>query len=282
VTPEVGTPRWPLHPPPSAGEALTSWVARLAALYGMTPGYLLRHCLGEASALLDDPRADDLDFDPPAGILQALAERTGTDPGVARLTTVAGWVPWLADTLDPCDGQEAFDTYVRQDSVLLAPGEAGRSPVPHWLPWIPVRDQQWRIDLVACPACAGDPARGTSLLAMLPIMTTCGEHGCRLQTEVAVRLAALDRDPEPPPPVPGPVVAMDRLTFEGLTTGIVTLPGRLVHVGLWLRVLRTLLDEVSMAASRVSTRSAATLARVALAAIAVIVPLSRRVICPPW
>jgi hypothetical protein len=54
---------------------------------------------------------------------------------------------------------------------------------------------------------------------------------------------------------PGPVVAMDRLTFEGLTTGIVTLPGRLVHVGLWLRVLRTLLDEVSMAASRVSTRS---------------------------
>jgi hypothetical protein len=203
VTPEVGTPRWPLHPPPSAGEALTSWVARLAALYGMTPGYLLRHCLGEASALLDDPRADDLDFDPPAGILQALAERTGTDPGVARLTTVAGWVPWLADTLDPCDGQEAFDTYVRQDSVLLAPGEAGRSPVPHWLPWIPVRDQQWRIDLVACPACAGDPARGTSLLAMLPIMTTCGEHGCRLQTEVAVRLAALDRDLEPPPPVPG-------------------------------------------------------------------------------
>ncbi len=232
MTPEVGTLRWPLHPPPSAGEALTSWVARLAALYGMTPGYLLRHCLGEASALLDDPRADDLDFDPPAGILQALAERTGTDPGVARLTTVAGWVPWLADTLDPCDGQEAFDTYVRQDSVLLAPGEAGRSPVPHRLPWIPVRDQQWRIDLVACPACPGDPARGTSLLAMLPIMTTCGEHGCRLQTEVAVRLAALDRDPEPPPPVPGPVVAMDRLTFEGLTTGIVTLPGRLVHVGL--------------------------------------------------
>lgn len=35
-----------------------------------------------------------------------------------------------------------------------------------------------------------------------------------------------------------------------------------VHVGVWLRLLRTLLDEVSMAASRVSDRSAATLARV--------------------
>jgi TniQ len=135
VTPEVGTLRWPLHPPPSAGEALTSWAGRLAALYGMTPGYLLRYCLGEASALLDDPRADDLDFDPPAGILQALAERTGTDPGVARLTTVAGWVPWLADTLDPCDGEEAFDTYVRQDSVLLGPGR--RAAAPCELPILP-------------------------------------------------------------------------------------------------------------------------------------------------
>jgi hypothetical protein len=257
-----GVRRWPLHPPPSAGEALTSWVARLTALYGMKPGHLLRHCLGEASALMEDPRADDLDFDPPAGILQALAERTGVDPGVVRLTTIAGWVPWLADTLDPTEGQGVFDTYVRQGSVLLAPGEAGRSTVPHWLPWMPVHDQQWRTDPLACPACVADPARGTSLLGMLPIMTTCGEHGCRLQTEVAVRLAALDPDPEPPPPVPGPVVAMDRLTFEGLTTGTVTLPGRPVHVGVWFRLLRTLLDEVSIAASRISARSAATLAKV--------------------
>ncbi|MBV9857734.1 MAG: TniQ family protein [Streptosporangiaceae bacterium] len=92
--------RWPLHPPPSPGEALSSWVARLASPYGMTPGYLLSHCLGGASALLDDPQADDLDFDPPAGILQALAEQTGTDFGAVRLTTIAGWVPWLADTLE--------------------------------------------------------------------------------------------------------------------------------------------------------------------------------------
>ncbi len=262
MTPVTSARRWPLHPRPPAGEALTSWVARLAALYGMTPGYLLRHSLGEASGLLDDPRADDLNFDPPAGILQALAERTGIDLGVVRLTTIAGWVPWLADTLDPTEGQEAFDTYVRQHSVLLAPGEAGRSTVPHWLPWIPAHGQQWRTDLLACPACAADPARGTSLLAMLPIMTTCGEHGCRLQSEAAVRLAALERDPVPTPPVLGPVVAMDRLTFEGLTAGTVTLPGRPVHVGVWFRLLRTLLDEVSMAASRVSARSAATLARV--------------------
>ena len=54
---------------------------------------------------------------------------------------------------------------------------------------------------------------------------------------------------------------MDRLTFEGVATGMVTLPGRPLHVGVWFRLLRTLLDEVSMAASRVSARSAATLAK---------------------
>ena len=163
--------------------------------------------------------------------------------------------------MEPYDGPEAFGAYVRQYSVLLAPGEAGQNPVQHWLPWIPMR-QQWRTDLVACPACAAGPDRGTSLLSMLPIMTTCGEHGCRLQSEIAVRLAALDPEREPPPLAPGPVVAMDRLTFEGVTTGRVTLSGRAVHVGVWLRLLRTLLDEVSLAASRVSARSAATLARV--------------------
>ena len=73
----------------------------------MPAGHLLRHHLGEASELLDDHQAADLDFDPPPEILQALAERTGIDLGEVRMTTIAGWVPWLADTLDPYDGQEA-------------------------------------------------------------------------------------------------------------------------------------------------------------------------------
>ena len=66
----------------------------------MPASHLLRHHLGDASALLDRPAAGDLDFDPPAEILEALAERTGIDLGVVRMTTIAGWVPWLADTLD--------------------------------------------------------------------------------------------------------------------------------------------------------------------------------------
>jgi hypothetical protein len=175
VTP--GGQRWPLHPPPAPGEALTSWLDRLAALYGMPASPLLRHHLGDASALLDRPEAGDLDFDPPAEILRALAGRTGTDLGVVQMTTIAGWVPWLADTLEPYDGQEAFDSYVRQHSVLLAPGEAGRNTVPHWVPWIRAHEREWRTEARVCPGCIAAENPGASLIAALPVMTTSASTG---------------------------------------------------------------------------------------------------------
>ena len=47
------------------------------------------------------------------------------------------------------------------------------------------------------------------------------------------------------------VAAMDRRSHEGLTTGMVTLPRRAVHLGVWLRMLRTPLDEVNTPTSQV-------------------------------
>ena len=43
--------RWPLHPQPGAGEALSSWLSRLAALYSMSVLQLLENNAGPASAL---------------------------------------------------------------------------------------------------------------------------------------------------------------------------------------------------------------------------------------
>ena len=42
-----------------------------------------------------------------------------------------------------------------------------------------------------------------------------------------------------------PISAMDRRTWQALTTGYVELPRRRVHAGLWFRLLRTLLDELN-------------------------------------
>jgi hypothetical protein len=255
----VSTPRrWPLHPRPGPDEALSSWLARVAGVYGLPVRDLLRHNLGQASALADDPAAADLDWDPPAAVLAALDERTGAGVGELRRMTIAGWVPWLLDTLDD-GGQEAFDTYVRQHSVLLAPGKAGRSAVPRWRPWLPER--QARPARRICPVCAADPDRGTPLAARLPIMTSCAGHGVRLKPEPDVAFTALAGQ-VPPEPAAAHAAAMDRLTYQGLTTGLVTLPRRAVHAGVWFRLLRTLLDELSMPLSRVGARSGRTLDRI--------------------
>jgi len=41
--------RWPLHPRPLAGEALSSWLKRVAAAYGLYVDDLLVHDLGYQS-----------------------------------------------------------------------------------------------------------------------------------------------------------------------------------------------------------------------------------------
>lgn len=122
-------------------ESLSSWLDRLARLYNLPVKDLLTHNLG----LLDLTVPADLDHDPPAAMLAALA----------------GWVPWLFDTvyLRQWDAQTTFETYVRENTVLFAPGEAGTNQVSRWKrwggPWFP---HYWLHR--ACPVCAADPDRG--------------------------------------------------------------------------------------------------------------------------
>lgn len=255
--------RWPLHPRPGPGEALSSWLDRTAEPYGMFRYDLLRHGLGgTGTAALVVPGMD-LDWDPPPALLAALAESTGVPLGELATMTIAGWVPWLTDTLDAAgQQQELFDTYVRQESVLLAPGQAGRNFIrPAWRgPWLPPARSARRQR--GCPVCATDPDRGIALMGRLPLMTSCAEHGCRLEPADDLLMARLRSRPLPPAPVDPHVARLDRYTHECLMSGQVTLPGRTIHVGQWLRLLRTLLDEVCASPTRVSARSARTLHRI--------------------
>jgi len=170
--------RWPLHPRPGPVESLSSWLERTARTYNLSVKDLLTHNLGQ----LDVTAPEVVDWDPPAAILAALAERTGADLAQLRMMTLAGWVPWLMDTLHTrqWDAQETFDTYIRQNSVLFTPGEAGRNQVTvtgreRWRgPWRPAR----RLDR-RCQVCAAgaDPRR--ALMWQLPLTVGCVDHGCR-------------------------------------------------------------------------------------------------------
>lgn len=253
-------PCWPLHPQPARHESLSSWVGRVGQLYGLSVGDLLRHNLGPASALAQCSSDQDLDWDPPPAVLGALADRTGVPVGELRARTIAGWVPWLLDSLEQA-GQDGFETYVRQHSVLLSRGARRYVVERRWRPWIPEWPTTRPLRRV-CPACASSSDRGTRLTAMLPLMLSCVEHGARLKPEVDVTLAVIAGEQAPLEPVSRAVAAMDRRTDEGLRDGTVTLPRRRVHVGLWFRLLRTLLDELTASRSRLSQASIATLDRI--------------------
>lgn len=172
---------------------------------------------------------------------------------------IAGWVPWLADTFDPDQGPEAFHTYTsrglgpaasrgdrhqhRRAVAALAAGGSGTPPS-------------------VCPECATDHDRGVALTTGLLLMLSCPNHGCLLEPEGTVRIGYLLGVPTPARTAPVPVAAADRLTWEALTTGTVTLPARPVHLGVWLRLLRTLIGEVSISTSRLRAASARMLEQV--------------------
>ncbi len=227
------TPRWPLHPAPREGEALSSWLNRAALCYHMEVSDLLEHDLGHG-------QVDDLDTAPPLSLLTVLSQRSGVEYERLRGMSLAGWVPWLLDSLDD-SVPAALETYAFQCSVLL-PKRKARS-ITRWRAWLPSQPIRR-----ACPLCLSDPANQAVLLVwQLPLMLSCPQHGCwlaaywgqpgrHLQWENAEAAPGLANEA---------IASMDRRTWQALTTGFVELPRWRIHAGLWFRLLRTLLDELN-------------------------------------
>jgi hypothetical protein len=66
-----------VHPQPNPLESLSSWLGRIATLYGLSVKDLLTHNLDLVSVTVPAM----LDWDPPEAMLAALAERTGVEVG---------------------------------------------------------------------------------------------------------------------------------------------------------------------------------------------------------
>lgn len=96
---------------PREGEALSSWLNRVALCYHMEVSELLEHDLGHG-------QVDDLDTAPLLTLLAMLSQRSGIEPDRLRCMSFAGWVPWLLDSLDD-QIPDALETYAFQLSVLL-------------------------------------------------------------------------------------------------------------------------------------------------------------------
>lgn len=228
-------PRWPLHPAPREGEALSSWLNRVAACYQMDLHDLLEHDLGHG-------QVDDLDIAPPLSLLTVLSQRSSVELDRLRCMSFAGWVPWLLDSLND-RFPDALETYAFQFSVLLPKFRRKTRSITSWCAWLPSRPIHR-----ACPLCLNDPTNQAILLAWkLPLMLSCPQHGCWLEFYWGVpgRLLGWESTDTSPRAVNEAIAAMDRRTWQALTTGYVELPRRRIHAGLWFRLLRTLLDELN-------------------------------------
>lgn len=233
------THRWPVHPRPIPGEALSSWLYRIADRYGITVDELafdLGHRLD---------RDADLDMAPPPGFIEQLANRTGVDTDQLRGMSINGYTPWLLDALEP--GPDTFLTYTRHLAVLVPESKRRRRTVTAWRAWVPNAAER---DHRACPQCVlkSTPPHPYLLTWSLPLMLSCPVHGCQLEHHDGPPGPYDSWHPPWHPPAPreasSAIRRMDARTWQALTSGFVGLPRRRVHAGIWFRLLRTVVDEL--------------------------------------
>lgn len=247
------TQRWPLHPAPGHGEALTSWLHRLAPIYGMDLDQLVHHDLTPPGAPVPG-KIRSLDLEAPPELISTLADRTGVPEQQLHRMTIAGWVPWILDSLqpEPTPGA-AFDTYVRQDSVLLAFKERPHREVANWQAWLPLNSKNRPISRV-CPTCVESATSGAfqlPLIAQLPLTLTCPPHGCRLEPAIgSYAFFGWEHVEAHARAAPGQLTVQDTRTDEALRTGMVVLPRRTIHIGVWFRLMRTVIEELAIPLSK--------------------------------
>lgn len=232
--------RLPLHPRPLPHEALSSWLGRLARVYGMRTSEFLRVALDADPA----PDGRELDMAPSALLVAAVSRRTGVPVERVRTTTLACYTPEPIASLTPSPG--LFAAYACRHEWFIQPRHRRAEPplgvAETWVPW---RAEDLLDGLPrCCSAClAGDPVPYVRLHWRLSWMASCPLHGLMLAPMIVSSPfhAAWDDVPAPPG-----LAALDRITLEAVTAGRAGLPGGgYAEGGVWLRALRGLLDEVA-------------------------------------
>lgn len=232
--------RWPLHPPPSPHESLSSWLERQASCYGYRSEDVLRYDLGFPAL-----SSEQLDINPPPLFLERLAERSGFSVERLRALTIQGWVPQLIDSLKP--DAASYPKYVREYALLYPTEFREYQAFQDWVPWVSAHRMGGK---AACRFCLReDPEPYRRLSWQMAWMSSCPVHGVLLEEIVVVAGQVLSEAVDEPIPTPSEILTLDRFTRQAIEGGKVALPHDPVPGGTWLRVLRTVLDELTLPAA---------------------------------
>jgi hypothetical protein len=221
--------RWPLHPVPVEGEAITSWIRRIANEYGIGWDILLHRTFGWPGT----PYVD-ADSEIPQRVVQGLSVKTGIPASNIRLMTLPGqWERLLSVTTAPT-AEEYLSRYEMLSASEAPPSHFERG----WKPW-----QSDRWIFFACRACVAENGTGFyRLIWRLPILRSCPIHGMML--ERAAFIGYETRWLDKPEIADRAIRTMDALTWQGWTQGFVNLKHRCISVAEWLCILRCLIEEI--------------------------------------
>lgn len=178
----------------------------------------------------------------PDELLISLSNLTGVDQKKIRTMTLTSLRPLLFH--DMVDKNSDFESYVHQYSLLLPINKRKT-----YLPKKPWRAWCYPTSLTApkaCPECLkSEPIDAMLLPWNLPLMLSCPIHQCLLSPCLSYQGRHVYWDRENDSLISLSTVSiMDQRTWSALTTGKVVLPNGIIHGGIWLRLLRTLLDEL--------------------------------------
>jgi hypothetical protein len=211
------------------GESLSSWLRRLAVIYGLSVKELVEHDLGFRKR---QRLRHWLDIEPPEKLLVAVAARTGVPLERVKKTTIAGVRPLLYAYFDR--------KFSGCNTLLIArpnppqPSQFQKSVLRHELTTV----------LTACRLCLDTyPNAGILLPWRLRIMTSCPVHGIMLQRVRIIEDTVLWRS-DAVEEAPELVSWLDCRTWQALTSGYVSLASGTVHAGHWFRLMRTIWDEL--------------------------------------
>ena len=230
--------RWPLHPSPEDQESLSSWIRRIAYAYNFTTEALQKFDL-ERTVLSNL----ELDVGPSKRLLLKLEEKTGVPFAHIWSMTFQTYMPLVIDSLAPQEG--LYENYVCQFHTLSLAEKRRKIDFSNtWIPWGIKNASSMR----ACLLCLqNDRIPYIRLYWQLPWLSCCPEHGVMLEETIFLGLAdhqffCLEKIKK----APAEIIFIDQITQQCLITGKAVLPNKIcISAPIWIRKIRSLLDEVS-------------------------------------
>jgi len=222
-----------VHPVPVRGEALSSWLRRIASVYCCTVADLLRYDLGFPEA-----KPSLLDFEAPSDLIEVIAVRSGMSFRTIEKTTFAGSLPFLSGRVFTDPSKDDVETC----SVLFEPPNPAPGSYEKLRNWF---QKESKSKLIGCRHCLADYKNGATLLGWgLKVVLSCPVH------EVMIEPGRKEGDriewrKDREEPALKQVCNLDERSLEAVSEGSVQLPGGLVSAVEWFRILQAIFHELN-------------------------------------